>query len=260
MKHLTGFNSFIGESEERLNVSEEEAEITKGLEAILELIQVGLLEKDDPRVKEEVKKGMGFLLKGGKLFPEHADSKIARILADLGNYEIAARISLESDAANALRKEGLLMVSTQRQLANGNLIWSFDKDYDFRTGWAVGLFPETGTVRRMQPKDDHSINATIKKFPGLAPLEFFEVAMKWTLANIDWKQAKANPEKVMPKYYTKRLSPKNYTRSESDQLRIKARGLVDKYRITSHPNYPEFKRLMDQANEIDRQKQQKQER
>jgi hypothetical protein len=255
MDHLLGFTKFISESEERATDSSDHEKTITILKTLDELFKIGLIEKNDPDLNAQIEKGLALFekLPNGKV-----KNQVGNILSSLGSVKVAARMALRSPEAGLLRKEGLLMVSTPRQLENGNLIWSLDKNYDFRKGWAIGFFPGLRVVRRMQPKNRHGLNASIKTFPNLSPLEFFKVSMRWIVDNIDWRQAKANPEEIMPKYYTKRLSPKNYTRSESDALRIKARGLVDEYRIASHPNYPEFKRLMNLANELDLKNQQKQ--
>lgn len=229
------FNQYVQEAilpEIAADLKAKAAEIKPTVSRLLRLEELGLASD----VKAQVKQlNVAFVkaMSGSGINPRESESLAT--LIDLGKEAgLTALMALETDGAEALRKEGLVVVSSMRQLANGNLIWSLDPAYAPHAGWGIGFFPGPRTIRRMTPKGikigvwgryKGSMDIRIKKFSEIGTdLEFFNYAMKWAADNIDFEQVRKNPESTTWKYYTKRRSPKE-ERDEAQELIIQAREL-----------------------------------
>lgn len=216
---LLTFNQYIAEARELSPEESAEAkqfgETAKKLEY---LMKVGLID-DSGYFKEmqELTQATYKFIKGLGLNPrEEQDIEvIKKIGSDTG---LAALNALNTDGARALASQGLHLVSSPTQLANGTLVWSIDPEYRRSNGWGIGFFPNVRAIRRMTPKginlgvywrSEGSMDITIKKWrvgDHASVLDFYDEAMKWAADNVDFEDVKRKPDPQAWKYYTKRTT------------------------------------------------------
>jgi hypothetical protein len=201
------------------------------------LLSSGLI--DESGYNAEIKKILDTFtkwMKGNALNPrEKEDLEILLEIAEESG--IAALRALSSDGAKALFDQGLHLVSSPTQLANGNLVFSLDPNYRSKNGWGIGFFPGPKRIRRMTPKGINlgiwgryhgSMDVTIKRFLNTSTdSEFFDMAMQWAAENVDFEHAKLYPEEGQWKYYKKKKG-KATTRDEADDILVKAEDMVRK--------------------------------
>jgi len=246
MKLLT-FSNYIAESNEpdRAN-SETFDRINSTLAELTYFVSIGILRDS------EVKKQITQLTK--ELFNYHrgivsSPSKYMEDLIKLGDTTgLAVLTALRSEGTKALIANGLYLVSSFTQLANGSLIFSLDQNYRRSDGWGIGFFPGPRIIRRMTPKGINigvwsrtygSMDILIKKFKGIdSDLEFYNTAMLWAADNIDFEHAKLYPENQVWKYYKKKKETRA-KRSESDDLRVQADAIDSNVRLGPWQSDPE---------------------
>lgn len=199
------------------------------------LLSSGLI--DESGYKTEIKKIVDIFtkwMKGNALNPrEKEDLEILLSIAEESG--IAALRALSSDGAKALFDQGLHLVSSPTQLANGNLVFSLDPNYRSANGWGIGFFPGPKRVRRMTPKQidlgiwgrrTGSMDVTIKLFPNTTTdYDFFDTAMKWAAEHIDFEHATLYPEETEDKYFVK-TKKRTASRDEADELLINAKKIM----------------------------------
>jgi hypothetical protein len=214
---LLKFNQYISEAKELSPDQAAEArkfsETSKKLEY---LMQVGLI--DQSGYFNEIKtltRSIYNFIKGLKLDPrEEADIEIIKQIGS--ETGLSALNALNTQGALDLAAQGLHLVSSPTQLANGTLVWSMDPNYRRANGWGIGFFPETRGIRRMTPKQidlgvrwgrPGSMDMFIKKWSHRehpTNLKFYDEAMQWAAENIDFEDVNRKPEEKAWKYYTKR--------------------------------------------------------
>jgi hypothetical protein len=142
------------------------------------------------------------------------------LLKTLGEVTgFAALKALSSPGAQALKEKGLYMVSTLRQLSNGNLIWSLDQNYQRHDGWAIGFFPVVRKVRRMTPKGidigvysqwrqrTGGMDVIMKEYAWDMPIDsFFNTAMFWAAENVDFEHTVSVTDPKKARYLSKRTT------------------------------------------------------
>jgi hypothetical protein len=179
------------------------------------LLQKGLIDDSGYRKKMiDLLQTAAKFIKGLQLNPREEEdfNVLKQIGSDTG---LDALDALSSAGAQALSKQGLHLVSSPTQLANGTLVWSLDPNYRSANGWGLGFFPNVRMVRRMTPNQvdlgvrwgkPGSMDVKIKSWKGTehsSDLEFYDKAMQWAAENIDFEDVKLKPEPESWKYYTK---------------------------------------------------------
>jgi len=246
MKLLT-FSNYIAESNEPDQANSETFDrINSTLAELTYFVSIGILRDS------EVKKQISQLTK--ELFNYHrgiisSPSKYMEDLIKLGDTTgLAVLTALGSEGTKALIANGLYLVSSFTQLANGSLIFSLDQNYRRSDGWGIGFFPGPRIIRRMTPKGINigvwsrtygSMDILIKKFKDAgSDLEFYNTAMLWAAENIDFEHAKLYPENQVWKYYKKKKETRA-KRSESDDLRVQADAIDSNVRLGPWQSDPE---------------------
>jgi hypothetical protein len=247
MKLLT-FSNYIAESNEpdRAN-SETFDRINSTLAELTYFVSIGILRDS------EFKKQITQLTK--ELFNYHrgivsSPSRYMEDLIKLGDTTgLAVLTALGSEGTKALIANGLYLVSSFTQLANGSLIFSVDQNYRRSDGWGIGFFPGPRIIRRMTPKGINigvwsrtygSMDILIKKFKDAgSDLEFYNTAMLWAADNIDFETAKKFPENHIWKYYKKKKGSTGANRTESDNLRVEADALDSNNNIHPYQSGPD---------------------
>jgi hypothetical protein len=273
MKVLS-FDQYINEAREiPQDVSDTLASIKPTTDRLTFLLQKGLI--DDSGYREKINnllKTSFKLIKGLRLNPREEED--FEILKKLGSDSgLAALNALSTDGAKALAGQGLHLVSSPTQLANGTLVWSIDPKYRSANGWGLGFFPNVRAVRRMTPNQvdlgarwgrPGSMDIVIKRWKGSdhsTDLEFYDKAMQWAAENIDFEDVKLKPQPTAWKYYTKRTtgqrSPFN---QESHEIKQEAERLFAEARRRRNYGIPSAQwnemslrawTLLKQAAEID---------
>lgn len=246
---LLKFKQYITEarelSTEDMSMVKKLGETSKRLDY---LMQMGLIDDSGYR-KEigEVTRTTYKFIKGLALNPkEEADLEIIKKLGS--ETGLAALNALNTQGALDLAAQGLHLVSSPTQLANGNLVWSIDPNYRRANGWGIGFFPEIRGIRRMTPKQVNlgvrwgmpgSMDVLIKKWPYRdhpTNLKFYDEAMQWAAANIDFEDVKRKPQENAWKYYTKRTirgrGPFNQEVHDRDMKSQELHSMANKYRFS----------------------------
>jgi hypothetical protein len=144
--------------------------------------------------------------------------KLAEVLASGQAPNVSASFGelsevLRSPELRELLDIGLVNVSTNLQLINGNIVLSFNPNYSNGNDWALGFFPSVLDIRRIINKKvaPASKDQMIKRFKGsMSDKEFFLTAFRW---------AKDNLENDDTTFSTKRTnSIKQTTYRESSEL------------------------------------------
>jgi len=246
MKLLT-FSNYIAESNEPDQANSETFDrINSTLTELNYYVSIGILRDS------EVRKQISQLTK--ELFNYHrgivsSPSRYMEDLIKLGDTTgLAVLTALGSEGTKALIANGLYLVSSFTQLANGSLIFSLDQNYRRSDGWGIGFFPGPRIIRRMTPKGINigvwsrtygSMDILIKKFKDAgSDLEFYNTAMLWAAENIDFEHAKLYPENQVWKYYKKKKETRA-KRSESDDLRVQADAIDSNVRLGPWQSDPE---------------------
>jgi hypothetical protein len=221
-------------------------EVIKDLEYLL---QIGAIEGSEYAAEyKRIIKPAKEWIRGNKINPrEKEDFEALTALA--GDLGISAISALTSDSAAKIFDQGVHIVSSARQLANGNLIFSVDPNYDPNTGWAVGFFPSVKMVRRLIPSQVSNKNAPIKKFPETySDSNFFDVALAWAADRIDFEHARLFPEISTSKYHPKKKG-KVSARDEASDLLAKGNEILHlarrRYRITPADGQTLIKELIE---------------
>ena len=213
---LLKFNQYITEdrelSPEDMSTVKKLGETAKKLDY---LMQVGLINDSGYRKEMGLATRAAYkFIKGLDLNPrEEAD---LAILKQIGSEAgLSTLNALNTQGALDLAAQGLHLVSSPTQIANGNLVWSIDPNYRRANGWGIGFFPEIRGIRRMTPKQvdlgvrwgqPGSMDVLIKKWSYSAHptnIKFYDEAMQWAAENIDFEDVKRKPEEKAWKYYTK---------------------------------------------------------
>ena len=187
---------------------------------------------------------------------------------------MSALNALNTQGALDLAGQGLHLVSSPTQIANGTLVWSIDPNYRRANGWGIGFFPGIRAIRRMTPKQVDlgvrssagSMDIVIKKWPYRehpTNLKFYDEAMQWAADNIDFEDAKRKPEAEAWKYYTKRTTGgKEPFNQEVHDLTIQSDRLASRarpYRFNNPLKYLELRMqaltLQKQIGEIEKSRQ-----
>jgi hypothetical protein len=213
---LFNFSDYVAES---LGFSDDEFEKMSATSKRLEfLLNTGLI--DQSGYNEQIRgivRTFYKKLKGQGLTPrEGADIETLRELGQKTGFQ--ALTALSTDGAQALVGQGLHMVSSPTQLANGNLVWSLDPNYRASDGWGIGFFPSIKSIRRMTPNGVNlgvrwgqpgSMDIIVKRWPynsTMTTAAFYNTAMLWAADNIDFEDVKRKPGKNEWKYYAKRTT------------------------------------------------------
>ena len=217
MKALT-FKGFVSEARE-ISAEEEDSmrqlgETAKKLEYLL---KVGLIDQSGyfKEIRDIAATATKFI-KGLQINPREAED--LEIIKKIGRSTgVAALDALNTPGAQALMEQGLHLVSSPTQIANGTLVWSIDPNYRPANGWGLGFFPGIRAIRRMTPKGvdlgvrwkTGSMDIKIKSWKAgdhSSVLDFYDKAMQWAAENIDFEDVKLKPEPRSWKYYTKRTT------------------------------------------------------
>jgi len=234
---LLKFSEFVNESIESLQLKAETYKNT--LVHLDRLMTMGLI--TDSQAQSGIraaKKALYSLIKSET--PGRIDFNDLELIKALSNAtgDLALN-ALTSEGAEQLRSQGLYMVSSLTQLANGTLVWSLDKNFQRGTGWGLGFFPGSKKIRRITPKGINlglwhrqvgSMDQTITGFKNVMSVsEFYDTAMKWASKHIDFDQVKLYPEETATKYYKKKPNDPA-SRSELDDIFTRSQDLEFKSR------------------------------
>ena len=215
---LLKFKQYITEARELSPAEEAEAKrFSETAEKLEYLLKVGLI--DDSGYFKEIQaltRATYKFIKGLNLDPRE-ESDLAIIKKIGSETGLSALNALNTQGALDLAGQGLHLVSSPTQIANGTLVWSIDPNYRRANGWGIGFFPGVRAIRRMTPKQVDlgvrwrvgSMDIVIKKWPYRehpTNLKFYDEAMQWAADNIDFEDVKRKPEAEAWKYYTKRTT------------------------------------------------------